>query len=365
MSTFRVTAEQLTILPHPNADALELAQVGLYRAVVRLNQYRTGDLAIYIPEAAILPPALAEELGLTGYLAGRDKNRVKAVRLRGELSQGIVCSPSALAGVDLAAAFEAETDFSEVLGVTKWVPEIPANMSGEIIAAPRLVNWIDIENIKRYPDAFAPDEPVTASEKIHGSACLATVDFIEGTFMVSSKGFGARGVAILEDVNNLYWRALRQHEVESRIVEMATLLAAQNDWSTSRFALFGEVYGAGVQDLTYGVASRNTPGYAVFDAFVEPIGAPGMWIDQASLRALTSEVGLPMVPEIYAGPFDYDALATLAEGPTVAGGGGHIREGLVIRPTVERWSQSLGGRAIAKMVGESYLTRKGETTEFE
>lgn len=34
MSTLRVTAELLTIHEHPNADALELAQVGLYRAVV-------------------------------------------------------------------------------------------------------------------------------------------------------------------------------------------------------------------------------------------------------------------------------------------------------------------------------------------
>lgn len=34
MSTLRVTAEVLTIHEHPNADALELAQVGLYRAVV-------------------------------------------------------------------------------------------------------------------------------------------------------------------------------------------------------------------------------------------------------------------------------------------------------------------------------------------
>ena len=37
MSTLRVTAERLTILDHPNADALELAQVGLYRAVVAID----------------------------------------------------------------------------------------------------------------------------------------------------------------------------------------------------------------------------------------------------------------------------------------------------------------------------------------
>lgn len=97
MSTLRVTAERLTILAHPNADALELAQVGLYRAVVAKGAYRTGDHAVYIPEQAVLPAELIEELGLTGRLAGSKADRVKAVRLRGELSQGIVCRPGALA----------------------------------------------------------------------------------------------------------------------------------------------------------------------------------------------------------------------------------------------------------------------------
>lgn len=95
MSTLRVTAELLTVHEHPNADALELAQVGLYRAVVAKGAYRSGDAAVYIPEQSVLPAALIEELGLTGRLAGGESNRVKAVRLRGELSQGIVCRPQA------------------------------------------------------------------------------------------------------------------------------------------------------------------------------------------------------------------------------------------------------------------------------
>jgi RNA ligase (TIGR02306 family) len=112
MSTFKVTAEKLVIHPHPNADALELAQVGLYRAVVPKGQYKTGDVAIYIPEQAVLPDELIEEIGLTGRLAGKDKNRVKAVRLRGELSQGIVCRPKAVED----AGFWPSDDYAELLG---------------------------------------------------------------------------------------------------------------------------------------------------------------------------------------------------------------------------------------------------------
>lgn len=70
MSTLRVTAEMLTVHDHPNADALELAQVGLYRAVVAKGAFRTGEHAVYIPEQSVLPAPLIEELGLTGRLAG-------------------------------------------------------------------------------------------------------------------------------------------------------------------------------------------------------------------------------------------------------------------------------------------------------
>lgn len=199
MSTLRVTAEVLTVHEHPNADALELAQVGLYRAVVAKGAFRSGEVALYIPEQAVLPDELIEELGLTGRLAGSAANRVRAVRLRGELSQGLVCRPKALDGVDLAAAAALGTDFAERLGITKWVPPIPPTMNGEVEPASELLPWVDIENIQRHPDIFTPGEPVVLTEKLHGSACLLTYVADEGRVYVSSKGFGARSLALKED----------------------------------------------------------------------------------------------------------------------------------------------------------------------
>ncbi len=99
---------------------------------------------MYIPEQSVLPDELIGELGLTGRLAGGAANRVKAVRLRGELSQGLVCRPKALAGVDLTRAAAEGTDFAERLGITKWVPPIPTTMDGEVEPAPDLLPWVDI-----------------------------------------------------------------------------------------------------------------------------------------------------------------------------------------------------------------------------
>ncbi|WP_458242854.1 RNA ligase (ATP) [Streptomyces sp. MAI_2237] len=355
MSTLRVTAEVLTVHEHPNADALELAQVGLYRAVVAKGAYRTGDAAVYIPEQAVLPAGLIEELGLTGRLAGTKADRVKAVRLRGELSQGIVCRPKALADVDLTRAAAEGTDFAEVLGITKWVPPIPPTMNGEVESAPGLLPWVDIENIQRFPDVFAPGEAVVLTEKLHGSACLVTYAADEGRVYVSSKGFGAKSLALKEDPRNLYWRAVHGHGVAEVAKRLAERLGAR------RVGIFGEVYGAGVQDLTYGAdGRRESLGYAVFDVSAEIDGAV-RWLDAAEL--LDGE--LPLVPRLYEGPYDVERVLEIASGrETVSGRGLHLREGVVIRSAVERYSPVTGGRAIAKAVSPAYLTRKGGT-EYE
>jgi RNA ligase (TIGR02306 family) len=355
MSTLRVTAEVLTVHEHPNADALELAQVGLYRAVVAKGAYRTGEAAVYIPEQAVLPAALIEELGLTGRLAGPDSDRVKAVRLRGELSQGIVCRPKALADVDLERAAVEGTDFAETLGITKWVPPIPPTMSGEVESAPDLLPWVDIENLQRFPDIFTPGEDVVLTEKLHGSACLLTYLADAGRVHVSSKGFGAKSLALKEDPRNLYWRAVRGHGVAEAAARLAERLGAR------RVGIFGEVYGAGVQDLTYGAdGRRESLGYAVFDVSAE-IDGTVRWLDAAEL--LGGE--LTLVPRLHEGPYDIDRVLEIASGrETVSGRGLHLREGVVVRPAVERYSPVTGGRAIAKAVSPAYLTRKGGT-EYE
>jgi RNA ligase (TIGR02306 family) len=367
MSTLAVTAERLTIHPHGNADALELAQVGLYRAVVAKGAYRTGDFALYVPEGAVLPAALIEELGLTGRLAGKTADRVKAIRLRGEISQGIVCRPAAIRewfgsggvfdGDDLETHAERRTDFADLLGVTKWVPEIPAHMAGEMVPAPDLLPWLEVENIRRYPELFTHGEPVVATEKIHGTCCLLTVT-ADGGVYVTSKGFGQQRLAIVESETNLYWRAVRAHGV----VEAAREMLA--DFQALRVGIFAEVYGQGVQDLGYGVNAGRQPGYAVFDVAFDFQPGGVAWVNGEDVGDLARKYGLPDVPTLYAGPYDADALMALAEGETVLGNGGHMREGIVVRPAIDRRSDVTGHRAIGKFVSQRYATRKGGT-EFE
>jgi RNA ligase (TIGR02306 family) len=358
MSSLTVTVERLSILPHPNADALELAAVGGYRAVVRLGQYRTGDLALYIPEQAIVPDELLEELGLAGRLGGSRHNRVTAVRLRGELSQGIVCSPMALSSGDLEEAFSTGADLADRLGITKWVPEVPVHFGGEVLASPDFQPWIDIENIKRYPDVFAGGEEIEATEKVHGTAGCFTWTEASG-LLVSSKGLGSKHLTLVDTPENIYWRCAREHDLESLCKDVA------QRYNASSVSLFGEVYGKGVQDLSYAHAT-NAVGFALFDARIVNEDSPaGRWLERDELAPVARDGGVNVVPVLYRGPYDYAALLALSNGPeTISGTTAHTREGLVLRAIPERRSDVFGSRAIAKLVGSDYLTRKGGT-EYE
>lgn len=236
-------------------------------------------------------------------------------------------------------------------------------MAGQVEAAPELLRWIDVENIKRFPGIFTAGEPVVATEKIHGTACLLTHVRAEDRILVSSKGVGGKSLSLTASEGNLYWRAIRAHGLDEAARKLATALDAD------RIGLFGEVYGAGVQDLHYGASAAHDAslGYGLFDIAVARDGEPVRWLDPAEIGTLLDELGLavPRVPVLYEGPYDAAVLLALAEGTeTVSGAGANIREGLVVRPATERLSAVLGGRAIGKIVSDAYLLRDGGT-EFE
>ena len=103
MSSFAVPIKRIrAIEPHPNADAIEFAVIDGYRSIVKKGEFQPGMLVAYIPEASVLPEWLLKHLGLwdeakgMGRLNGKAGNRVRAIKLRGALSQGI-CYPVAAA----------------------------------------------------------------------------------------------------------------------------------------------------------------------------------------------------------------------------------------------------------------------------
>ena len=116
------------IFPHPNAENLEFCRTLGFTCIVRKDHFKVGDLCILIQPDTLLPT--------TEWSAPYTKNgnRVRAVKLRGMWSFGIVESLELLVRTNVAIEEIVEgTEVSEELCITKYEspePEEPGAESG-------------------------------------------------------------------------------------------------------------------------------------------------------------------------------------------------------------------------------------------
>src|SRR5262249_8286272 len=115
--------------------------------------------------------------------------------------------------------------------------------------------------------------------------------------------------------------------------------------------LFGEIYGAGVQDLHYGL-SNNRKEFRAFDLSVDSV-----YLDFDEFCAVCAAHGVPTMPLIYRGPYDADTIRQHTAGPTLVCEQKQIREGVIIRPVKERFCEELSGRLILKSISDDYVLR--------
>lgn len=340
MSTLKAEVVRVEVAPHPNADRLDLCKVKGWQCVAQKGQYATGDLAVYIPIDSVLPPELVAKLGIEKFYS----KRIKTLKLRGYISQGMLAPISFLTdampqcgGGPLTFPPSNEgADVTDLLGIAKYEEPIPMEMAGKLLPdEPGMLRYTDIENIKNHPDIFGPDDLVVAREKIHGSNFRAAK--LGGKLFVGSH---RRNLA--RDEGNLYWRAAAMLELDAKLGEGEQV--------------FAEVYGSGVQDLSYGHASGKIA-VAVFDLL-----QGGRFLSENDLKRACSERFWPMAPLVYEGKFCYLKMpgASLVAEPKEQGAP-LIIEGVVIRPAAEEWSERLQGRKILKSISDEYLLRKEGT----
>ena len=395
MSTFDCKVVPITILPHPNAEKLELAQVADYRCVVGKDLYKTGDLVAYIPEAAVIPEDQLHFFGYwseannKGLLAGSKGDRVKAVKLRGEVSQGLVFPVNKIAMYlgQPDHEFVVGDDVAPLLGITKYEPPIPVGMAGEVYNAGQAVTVdYDIENLKKYPDVLQEGEEVIFTEKLHGTSfqigLLPAMDkyfhedhfkvAIEGLgdayFFIASKGLGAQGLCFKDveaNKNNVYVRAARQFNLFEKMLKLRLHLLGHGFMhSIEPLILQGEVFGA-VQDLTYG-AKQGEIFFRAFDICVGERSTRG-YLDEKMFEESIKVMEIDRCPVLYKGPYSKEKILELTHHTKSVVCPTQISEGGVVKPTKERKDPSIptmGGRVILKSINEDYLLRKGNATEF-
>lgn len=334
MSTHSVNVVTIdSVSPHPNAERLAIAHVGGWQCVVGIDQFKPGDTAVYIEPDYVIDTTRPEFKFLDKKGDGKP-HRLKAVRLRGALSFGLLIPvPPSLAGVPVGA------DVMEELGVTRYVPPIrQGNVSfGDMQELPHNERpWhaspkFDLENIQRYPNLIKPGEGVVVTEKIDGTN--ARYMFWEDKMYV-----GSRNRWLKPESDNVWTRILRETP------GIADFCRAFPGWT-----LYGEIYGP-IQALKYG---QTAPKFAAFAAYS---ATTGKWLPTPHILLSQYVAHAPVIME---GPYDDATIKAFAEADSIIPGApaGHMREGVVITPMIERHDNEIG-RVSLKYISQRYWLDK-------
>ena len=327
MSEFRVQVVQLgAIAKHPNADTLSCTDVDGYPVIFRTGDYAEGGKAVYVPVDAIVPHDDPRWDFLDGHW------RIKAKRLRGVFSMGVLTHAD--------QSWEIGADVQELLRIEKHDPDT----SQEVVRGPSIPSpyddhdpglcpVYDIEGLRKNRTLFEPGELVWISEKIHGQNARFVHDG-ERLHVGSRTRFKKPDAPVT-------WNQVAVH------YDLAAKLAAHPG-----IAIYGETYGNNA-DMPYGVVRPEIDRLVLFDVLNTKTRR---WFDVDEFLSFAAELSLPVVPTLYRGPWSPE-LASLAEGRTAMPGASHVREGIVIKPLMERQNVWVG-RAFLKLAGEGYLTRK-------
>ena len=136
-----------------------------------------------------------------------------------------------------------------------------------------------------------------------------------------------------------WWRVAASHDLEGRLRSVPGVLFVCE--------LYGPLRSQGI-DLAYG---QDDVRMVCVDAFNI---STQKYLDWMTVRQVAARARLPLVPVLAEGPWD-PGMVALAEGKTTLSGD-HVREGIVVRPVVERFDDRIG-RVILKLHGEGFLTR--------
>jgi len=328
----------LALDPIEEADAIERATVLGWQLVVKKGEFQVGDLIVYCEIDCLMPSRPEFE-----FLKPRGM-RVRTIRLRGQVSQGI-CFPLSILPNDFD--IEEGADCTEVLGIEKYEPPIPACLSG--IAKGRFPSFIPktdetrVQVLQKLLDKYK-GEKCYVTEKVDGSS---------GTFYVNNGEFGvcSRNLELLEDAENSFWKVARQLDIENKLRSL-----------NGNFAIQGELIGEGIQDNKLKLRGQTILFFNAFD--IERFE----YLQFEKSFALFEKLKLPNVPLItsdYELTNDIDAIIRMATLKS------KLRtevwaEGIVIRPLNEKIDLLLSnenfnnGRVSFKAINPEFLLKYGE-----
>jgi RNA ligase (TIGR02306 family) len=285
MATIRKIDE---IRKHPNADALDLATIDGWQCVVKRGDFKTGDIVVFCEIDSWVPYSIASFLSKgkePKVYEGVAGERLRSIKLRGELSQGLVLPLTVLTQVAMNDWESTEsfvgTDVSELLNIKKWEKPISSQLVG--IARgnfPSFLRKTDQERIQNQFKRITPEQFKDVYEvtlKIDGSSC--TFYHNNGEVGVCSRNLELKTDE--SNADNMYLKMFNDLGLQDKLQNLGLNIAVQ-----------GELWGSGINGNWENISGTRFSVFDIFDINKQ------CYMNAMDRRDITEVLGLQHVPVI-------------------------------------------------------------------
>lgn len=343
-----------SILPIPDADAIEVAQVDNWKVVVKKGEFQVGDLVVYCEVDSWIPHELAPFLSKgqePREYDGIKGERLRTVKLRGQVSQGLILPITHELQVEFSHTFqnfecarslEEGDEVTEMLGIVKYEPPVPACLAGVVKGAfPSCFPKTDEERIQNLTATYAELQECEyeETEKLEGSSmsvglipCGYGLDFI----------VCSRNLNLKETEDNTLWKVARKYDIERKLLDVA---------SSDGIIIQGELIGEGIQSNYYGIKGHDFYVFAIYD-----IGR-GKYYPPEQRRRLCEKLGLKHTPLL--SPNRSLKGMTIDDVLKAADGKSQINPAKLREGVVYKRADGLNAQEHFKAVSNAYLLKTG------
>jgi RNA ligase (TIGR02306 family) len=321
--------------PIEGADAIEKALVLGWELVVKKGEHQPGDMVVYCEIDSLMPDRPDFE-----FLKPRGM-RIRTIRLRGQISQGIIF-PLTILPPDFE--IKENVDCTEVLGITKYELPVPAYLSGKVKGAfPSFMPKTDETRVQVLQELL---------DKYKGQRCCVTekLDGSSATYYLNNGEFGvcSRKLELYDDDVNSFWKVARQMNIEEKLRSLNRNISLQ-----------GELIGEFVQSNKYKLRGQTVRFFNAFD--IDKYES----LSCEELVSLLRELDLPGVPVItndYYLENDVNAIVKMSVIKSTLNPQAWA-EGIVIRlhqNTTDFDFSDIRGRLSFKAINPEFLLKYGE-----
>lgn len=354
------------LVPIEGADNIEIAKVKGWQCIVKKGEFKEGDLCIYFEIDSFLPIRddfeFLRKSSFKTMADGSEGFRLRTIRLRGEISQGLALPITILTkNYHLPMSESVEDilnyDVTELLGVKKYEAPIPVNLSGKVKGSfPSFLIKTDEERIQnlnwsKFYNEYK-DVKFYVTEKCDGSS--STYYLRDNDFGVCSRNLDLQrpepfipGMIMCNDgierpkQENTFWKIERLYNIEKKLKSLGYNIALQ-----------GEVIGEGIQKNKYKLKGHQLRIFTAFDIDkFEKINFGDMLNICQKLYLLT----VPIIDSDFTLLPNVNDMLEYANGKSIINPN-VLREGVVIRP-VNHENDSKLNRVSFKVISNKFLLK--------